>query len=120
MWDRIDEIYNMNQKRIAWFRDSVWNLAENGIVVFGCGMYGRSVLDYLKAMGMEKEIYCLADNAEELWNSKLENYSILPPEQAVSRFSRACYIVAVKYARDEICRQLREYGIDEPQISIFQ
>ena len=73
----------------------------------------------MRTKGIEKEICCCTDNAQELWNSKTEGYIILSPKQVVETYPEAMYIVANKYSGKEIQSQLQEMGIKKSNICMF-
>ena len=120
IWRDLEEIYSINQTRDNWLRMLISNLKEERIVIFGCGKRGRHLLNYLKMAGLEKEIYCYTDNDEELWNSKIEGYLVLPPSQVVEIYPEAIFIVANRYHGDVIKIQLREMGIEKSHIYEFE
>lgn len=117
--NNIEEIYCINQNREKWFKGVIENLGDDGLVIFGCGKRGKRLLNYLRTKGIEKEICCCTDNAQELWNSKTEGYIILSPKQVVETYPEAMYIVANKYSGKEIQSQLQEMGIKKSNICMF-
>lgn len=86
---------------------------EQKVIIFGCGIRGKLVLNYLYSSNMEEKLYCFTDNAEKLWNTKLDKYQVLPPTEAVKRYPEALYIIANKNYGNEIFSQLSEYGIEK-------
>lgn len=107
-------------ERVYRFLDKLIGLPENQkIVVFGCGKRGKAVLDYLYSGNMEKKLYCLTDNSQDLWNMPLNGYQVLPPIEAVKTYEDAFYVIASKYHGDEIDNQLQKMGIKESNIYIF-
>jgi len=87
------------------------------MIIFGCGKMGRTVLEQLK---FEKErIYCLADNSKELWNTRLLDHEVLPPETAAERYPDAFYIIANKLHGQDIARQLQGMGVPEDRIWFY-
>lgn len=113
VWKNISQAFIENQNRDRRMRELFRCLKDNKAVVFGCGIKGKAVLSYLRSLGMEEQLYCYTDNAEKLWNTKLDRYHILPPTEAVNRYPEALYIIANKNCGDEIFSQLSEYGIEK-------
>lgn len=100
------------------FSDDILNAGiERGIVVFGCGRIGKTVLERLRFV--RGHLCCLSDNSEALWNTQIEGINILPPEETVRRYPDALYIVANKLHAQDIRRQLQDMGISEDMISIY-
>ncbi len=100
------------------FLDRLTTLDERQqIVFFGCGRRGQYVLEQIGFLA--PQICCAADNSEHLWYKKLGDIEILPPDLAVKKFPKACYVVANKNYAGEISRQLQDKGIQEDKIIIY-
>ena len=97
--------------------DLYQRLKEYKIVIFGCGVYGRTVRKYLYSLA--ELIYCMADNKQELWNTLVEGYEVLSPEDAARRYPEALYIVANKLYAKDIARQLQRIGIKKDMIYVY-
>lgn len=89
------------------------------MVIFGCGERGKKLLNYLRTKGIEDEIRCCTDNAQQLWESKVEGYIVLSPEQVVQTYPKAIYIVANRYCEEVIRSQLQEMGIEKSNIYAY-
>lgn len=119
VWKDIEEIYQKVQEREQDRSCFLKNLDDNKTVVFGCGIRGKSSLNFFKALGIEKQIACFTDNAKELWETKIEGYPVFSPFEALKCYPNALYLIANKYHGDEIKRQLREMGVKEANIFRF-
>lgn len=92
-------------------------LKDCKIVIFGCGAYGRNVLDYLYSVA--RCICCLTDNKQELWNTIVKGHEVLSPVETVRRYADALYIVANKLHAQDIMRQLQDMGIPDDKIYLY-
>lgn len=90
---------------------------ENPIIIFGCGMWGRFLFQYLKVRGYRISGFC--DNNSELWEKQLYDIPIYSPIHCVKSYKEHVYIVACKNNSSEISLQLKEFNISEEQIKIF-
>lgn len=111
VWKDIEDNYKQNQKAENSKYALLDNLEDNQIVIFGCGIRGRSIFDYLKSIGVENQIVCFTDNAKELWGTELKGHVVLPPMEAMEKYSNLFYLIANKYHSEEIYNQLSEAGI---------
>lgn len=111
VWKDIEENYKRNQKSEGSKYALLENAADSQIVIFGCGVRGKGILDYLKYVGKEKQIACFTDNAKELWQTELEGHSVLSPIEVVEKYPNLFYVIANKYHSEEIYNQLTEAGI---------
>lgn len=106
------------QQYLKQFLDKITCLdAEDRIVVFGCGKVGSEVLELIKFA--DNQICCLTDNSELLWNTLKSNHEILSPEDAITRYPEALYIIANKLHAQDIVQQLRNMGICENMICVY-
>lgn len=110
---RFEKLQEQQRRR----EDLYQRLKEYKIVIFGCGVYGRTVRKYLYSLA--ERIYCMADNKQELWNTLVEGYEVLSPEDAARRYPEALYIVANKLYAKDIARQLQRIGIKKDMIYVY-
>lgn len=112
VWEQIEQAFSgkRNQDRKLW--EFLNRLGDNEIVIFGCGIRGKAVLDYLQSADMEKQLCCFTDNSEKLWNTERKGHMILPPAEAAKLYPSALFIIANKDHGDEIFRQLSGYGVE--------
>lgn len=121
----VEQLVETDARKVAerWqylhrFLDRMTRLDETDqIVVFGCGKRGSNVLELIKFI--DNQICCLTDNAKSLWNTMKDNHEILSPEDAVTRYPGAWYIVANKLHAQEIVQQLCCMGICEDMILVY-
>lgn len=113
IWKDIEDNYIQNQKTQNSRYAILDKMEDNQVVIFGCGVRGRGIFDYLKSVGVEKQIVCFTDNAKELWGTELEGHMVLAPQEAVKSYPYAVYVVANKYSGEEIGRQLLGYGVEK-------
>lgn len=119
VWKDIEETYEKVQEGEEKRYRLLESLGERGAVIFGCGIRGRSSLEFFKALGIEKQICCFTDNEKELWGTKLDGHPVEPPSEAVKRYPDALFLIANKNHGDEMKGQLREMGVGEARIYRF-
>ena len=105
----IEEKYEYYIKKNIEREQFYRKVKDNKIVIFGCGQYGKSVLDTLYSE--KNQICCYTDNNQELWYTSQGGYQIIPPEEAVKHYKDALYIVANKLYSNEIIDQLKMMGV---------
>lgn len=122
-WDGIMlSLYNLQgyaQKRKEEFVDEkekearlLRNVVEgDSIVVFGAGVLGKKVVRVLKSNC--KAVVAVCDNNIERWGKQLSGVEISSPDNVVSIYSEAKYIIANKKHFQEIEMQLVEKGIHD-------
>lgn len=98
-------------------KDLYEEIVGHQLIIFGCGARGRKLLRLL--YDREDKILCCTDNAESLWNTMIGGKRILPPKDAVERYSEAFFVVANKLHGEEIDLQLQEMGIRKDMIYIY-
>lgn len=111
VWEDIEENYRKNQKAENSRYTLLENITNRQIVLFGCGVRGRGILDYLKSVGADNQVVCFTDNAEELWGTQFKGHIILSPAEAIKKYPDLLYLIANKYHREEIYNQLLEAGV---------
>lgn len=85
-----------------------WKDIENSnIIVFGIGAYGKKVSGILNLHGYSISAYC--DNNETV--HEFIGKKVYQPEQAITLFEDAVYIVASKWYADDMKRQLEALGV---------
>lgn len=107
--------YQMGNEALRKFFSEVTSADQ--IVVFGCGKRGKTVVQYLQPV--KEKICCYVDNSQELWGTLMNDIMILPPDEAIKKYPNALYVVANKFASEEIRKQLLGCGIKERNIHIF-
>lgn len=107
--------YQMGNEALRKFFSEVTSADQ--IVVFGCGQRGETVVRYLQSV--KEKICCYVDNSQIRWGTLLNDIMILPPDEVIKKYPNALYVVANKFASEEIRKQLLRYGIKERNIHIF-
>lgn len=119
IWEDIEESYRQIQKAENSRYTLLENLIDCQIVIFGCGVRGRGIFDYLKSVGVDNQVLCFTDNAEELWGTELRGHIILSPAETIEKYPDLLYVIANRYHGEEINRQLKRLGIKESNIYKF-
>jgi len=88
---------------------------DNRFVIFGAGMYGRMLLEYMKQNGMKNTIICFCDSAVTVKGCDIEGIPVLHPSVAFKRYPYADYLVSGRYFR-EMYRILMWAGIEKIHI----
>lgn len=78
---------------------------EPQIVIFGAGKIGKKIIGFLDNNNCKKNIKCICDNNNELWNKQLEGIMVVSPLEAVRKYKRASFLVGGSYA-DEMIKYL--------------
>lgn len=91
---------------------------EENIVIFGTGKYG----DFLYKTMLYNQItgvmaYC--DNNKERQGKKLGKLPVLSPEEAVSVYKEAYFIITSKKHREDMKEQLEWLGVEKGKILFF-
>ena len=119
VWEDIEESYRQIQKAENSRYTLLEKLTDRQIVIFGCGVRGRSIFDYLKSVGADNQVLCFTDNAEEIWGTELRGHIILSPMETIEKYPDLLYVIANKYHGEEINRQLTRLSIKESNIYRF-
>ena len=119
VWEDIEESYRQTKKEENRRYTLLENITDRQIVIFGCGVQGRGLFDYLKSVGADNQVLCFTDNAEELWGTELRGHFILSPMEAIEKYPDLLYVIANKYHGEEINRQLQRLGIKKSNIYKF-
>lgn len=119
VWNHVEKIFYINENRNKLKLQTYENLEETKLIIFGCGICGRSTLNYLKSVGLERKIECFTDNSNHLWNTVLEGYPIVSPINAVKKYPNALFLISIKNYENEIHQQLIQNGIKESHIYII-
>lgn len=114
MWSIIEaEIQSVSERKEKQYKlmEKLTVLEKQQIVLFGCGIRGKYIMEQLGFL--YSQIGCVTDNSELLWGKNFMGVIVLPPEEAVKKYAKACYIVANKKNANDICKQLQAYGIQD-------
>ena len=85
-------------------------------VIFGCGVYGREVLYYLRSLGYSP--ICFIDNSDSLWGRRIEGLTIESPNKLRNMGMDVRCVIANENYADEIRNQIVSF-MSEDHIFIF-
>ncbi len=106
------------ESRTYRFLEEVTGLDSHArVILFGYGKRGRAALEKLKFM--EHRFCAVTDNDTGLWGCEAGEKRVISPDEAVSLYPQAYYLIANKNNVKDIHRQLRESGIPEERIIIY-
>lgn len=100
-----------------WKRNLV-HIDGRNVIVFGSGIYGKSLIEYF-IKNPDAEIDAVTDNDSIKWGTTLDNVNIESPDTVINDYGDDCFIVANKYHTDDICGQLKDKGIPQEHIMIW-
>ncbi len=112
------ELYDaFNPMRINLHR-IIQAVKEKDVVIYGSGRLGNFLhLQMLNNDSGNAIVFC--DTNESLWGSRLHDIYVLNPQEAVSNYPDATYIIANKNCVDEMKERLIRFGISENQILYY-
>lgn len=100
-------------------KESYAVFAQRGnVIIFGCGNYGRQVLDILT--NERDNILCWCDNDCQKWGQYIDGMEVVSPANLKNLSVELNFIIANKYHAEEIKEQLNLIGINDQSISIYQ
>lgn len=76
------------------------------IVIFGCGNWGMKTAAWIANNFGITSIDAFTDNDSAKWDRSMGPYSVLPPSEAVTKYSSDLFLISNKNAADDIRRQL--------------
>lgn len=85
--------------------------SDRSFVIFGSGMYGRKVLEYLTLNGMKDKLICFCDSDAGLAGNDIEGVPVCQTKDVLMNYRDADYLISGKYAK-EMYQILREEGLD--------
>lgn len=114
-----DEQYAEKKRQFAVIAD--W-ARDYKVVIYGAGNWGRFIQAFLLLHHIG-DLKCFADQSEALQGTKVQGTLVRSPEEALSLYADAHYLIANSRHRDEICDYLMRNGVPEehilsPQITI--
>lgn len=89
------------------------------LIIFCTGKVAKFALCLLRMNRLEN-IVALCDNDKEKWGRTYYGHNIISPEEAITRYPSAHYVIAKMFSPEEIVQQLLDNGIREEQISIYK
>lgn len=116
--DETKERVNRKNKEYR-FLEKMTGLDSNAkVILFGCGKRGRAALE--KLIFMKDKLCAVTDNNRDVWGSDIREKRIISPAEAFSLYPQAYYLIANKNNTEDICQQLKENGISEEKILIYE
>lgn len=114
-----DDQYTEKKRQFAVIAD--W-ARDYDVVIYGAGNWGRFIQAFLLVHHIG-DLKCFADQSEVLQGIKVQGMLVRSPEEALSLYADAYYLIANSRHRDEICDYLMRKGVPEehilsPQITI--
>lgn len=91
--------------------------SNNGFVIFGSGVFGRKVFEYLELNGMKDKVICFCDSDERLEGSEIEGISVRLAREVLASFPAADYLISGRYVK-EMYQVLKQENIDRIHIFI--
>lgn len=93
-------------------------LNSNGVVIFGAGNFGMQAYKLLRSYGII--INAVVDNDSQKWGTLLKRCIIISLEQCIKENENSFYIIANSKHKQDIRKQLLNYGISESKIKNYE
>jgi FkbM family methyltransferase len=108
-----EDIISIRKRASATFDSWEQKIKAHGILLFGCGLFGKRILKGLRTIGIEPLGFC--DNNKNAWHTEKEGLKIYSPEEAAKKFPQAVFMVtiwsdALGHPVQEIEKQLHQYS----------
>jgi len=89
------------------------------ILLFGAGQFGTLTLDRLRHAGVEP--CCFSDNNQDRWGTTIAGVEVIPPQEAVARYSDSATFIVTIFNGSNVRQQLRQMGCKYvlPATSLF-
>lgn len=91
-------------------------VAGKETVIFGAGARGKTACQLLFRNKIIVNAIC--DNNMSIWGTVLYGKKVCSPKECVQRFKNSKFVVANKFHKDEIKKQLIDLGIEEKNIVV--
>lgn len=101
----VDMLIENHNKTIGKMID----LVGERFILFGAGHLGKIALKGLRKAGIEPLAF--ADNNHGIWNTSVEGTVVLPPQDAVKRYSQDAIFVNTVYTSQPVLDQLKSLGL---------
>lgn len=101
------------------YMDFVRKMAGKKQLVLVCTGKAAKFAQCLMRMNRLENIVAVCDNDSAKWGKDHYGHKILPPEEAVSRYPNAHYLVTKRAHPEEIVQQFEGYGVDSEQITLY-
>lgn len=87
-------------------------------IIFGAGMYGKKLLDYLGRNGAKGNVVGFCDSNDEIKGTTVDKIPVYCVDEAWKRYPEAVFLVSGRYM-DEMYQILREKGIGRVHMLFF-
>lgn len=88
------------------------------IIIYGAGMYGKKILEYLDRKHVKDHVICFCDSNSNLVNCDIIGIPVWRPIEVCQKYPHADYLISGKYAR-EMYGFLKENLIDRIHILLL-
>lgn len=92
--------------------------AKKQIILFGSGYVGTCAYCLIRVNGIQNAA-AFCDNDKNKWGTTHMGLNVIPPEDAVTQFPDAYFVITNALHADEICMQLYGYGVDKQRIEVY-
>lgn len=93
-------------------------MSGNKIIIFGTGIYGKRVAEYLKKRVAKDRILCFCDSDSELEDCDIMGIPVRNPIEVCKRYPNEDYLISGKFSR-EMYEFLKENYIDKIHILVL-
>jgi FkbM family methyltransferase len=116
-----EDITSVRKRASTAFDTCEQKIKAHGIILFGCGLFGKKILKGLRAIGIEPLGF--SDNNQNIWQAEKDGIKVYSPEEAVSNFPDSVFMVtiwsdAIGHPTSQIEKQLHQYD-DVEVVSFF-
>lgn len=91
---------------------------NRNLIIFGCGLYGKKVAEYLSEKGAKDKILCFCDSNSAVADRDIMGIPVWEPSRACERYPHADYLISGKYS-GEMYKFLMKNHIDRIHILVF-
>ncbi len=88
------------------------------IVIFGCGIYGKKIAEYLVKKGIKDSIICFCDSNSALECCDIMGIPVRKPKEICRYYPGANYLIGGKFSR-EMYEELKKNMIKKIHIIVF-
>ena len=108
-----EDIASVRNRASTVFDPWEQKIKAHGIVLFGCGLFGKRILKGLRNIGIEPLGF--SDNNQNIWQTETEGVKVYSPEQAANKFPDSVFMVtiwsdAIGHPVKQIEKQLHQYN----------
>lgn len=111
------DIYDSNMRNRNIEATALNRIKCKQAIIFGCGKRGKWL--YENCRFIANIVVCFADNSPEKTGNRENGVEVLSPDEAVKRYPKACFLLALKDGREAATSQLRGLGVDSDRVVIF-